>query len=657
MDLKFKCLHYDIARGAYLRPETFREAMHLAAKSGFTHFLPYLENMIRLPSMEKACPACAYTPEQWSDFDSTAAGYGIELIPHFNVIGHLEKFSASYSDLAGLANGTVIDFTLSTAKERILKCLEEFCSFSKGSHFLVGGDEWLPSNSMLKSSGFNAARLWIEFINSAVAVLKERGRIPIVWHDMLLHYPEALELLSKDAVIAFWFYDEDSDYPAIDMFQKMGFKTIMASGLCDGLLTGRRQKAIECAVRACEKYAPYGLMMTNWGDTDNRWERGSLGIPLAGKIIDKESVPDALIRAASITELLEKKSFPGEKNQELKDELGVLLTEDAWEDFPLCLEHFRNSLLNKKVEGIESYGKYHFEEGPLYLRLTAASKGNLESGHPARLQNIIACVAEEKTLGIQIKVTNGDESFYLYPEYGASLQGLMKGGAEIIPHSLPDFVGKHHFQPGGYRSYSGVGGFRPIWAFGSHHNPCILWQGPFEWDIREYENSVAILLSRKMYHVDVEYKIVASKGRSGFRVEAVAVNKIDGACGTFSFNLPLAIGSDELTEAEISSESKQIKLKDIRDSFFVFPPCAKLAVKKRNLTFSIESDIAKCSGFYTDWSSSYLTPDFRGVYKKLDKGETSKVTWDFSMETNLSASIKISAGADTALMTQRNMSL
>jgi hypothetical protein len=631
VNLKFKCLHYDIARGAYLKPEAFKAAMRLAAKSGFTHFLPYLENMIRLPAIEKSCPACAYTPEQWRDFDSAAADYGIELIPHFNVIGHLEKFSTPYPELAGLANGTVTDFTLSAGKARLLKCLEEFCSFSKGSHFLLGGDEWLPSNSMLKSSGFNAARLWVEFINPAAAVLKARGKIPIVWHDMLLHYPEALELLSKDAVIAFWFYDEDSDSPAIDMFQKMGFKTIMASGLCDGLLTGRRQKALECAVKACEKYVPYGLMMTNWGDVDNRWERGTMCIPLAGRIINKESVPDALIRAASITELLEKKSFPDKKNQALKDELGGLLTKEEWKDFPVCLEHFRNSLLNKKVEAIKLYCEYHFEEGPLYLRLRGDDRNNRQIGLPIRRQSI-KCVAAEKTLGTQIKVTNGDESFYIYPEYGASLQGLMKGDIEIIPHSLPAFVGRNDFQPGGYRSYSGVGGFRPIWAFGSHHNPCILWQGPFEWDIMEDGNSIAILLSRKMYHVDVEYKIVVSKGKSGFRVEAAAVNKIDGACGTFSFNLPLAIGPDELTEVEISSESRKIKMKDVRDSFFVFPACAKLVVKKRNLIFAVESEIAKCAGFYTDWSASYLTPDYRGSYKKLDKGEVYKVIWNFVME-------------------------
>ena len=41
--------NYDIARGAYLKPEYFRQAIKLAAEAGFTYFLPYMENMQILP--------------------------------------------------------------------------------------------------------------------------------------------------------------------------------------------------------------------------------------------------------------------------------------------------------------------------------------------------------------------------------------------------------------------------------------------------------------------------------------------------------------------------------------------------------------------------------------------------------------------------------
>ena len=60
METVKKFYMYDIARGAYLRPEAFHKILKQAAASGFTHFIPYLENMIDLPSMTKASCRCVY---------------------------------------------------------------------------------------------------------------------------------------------------------------------------------------------------------------------------------------------------------------------------------------------------------------------------------------------------------------------------------------------------------------------------------------------------------------------------------------------------------------------------------------------------------------------------------------------------------------------
>ena len=92
---------YDIARGAFLRPESLCEILRRAAKSGFTHFIPYLENMIDLPSMTKASARYAYTPDDWRVFQDTAKECGIELVPHFNVIGHSNQICLAYPELTG----------------------------------------------------------------------------------------------------------------------------------------------------------------------------------------------------------------------------------------------------------------------------------------------------------------------------------------------------------------------------------------------------------------------------------------------------------------------------------------------------------------------------------------------------------------------------
>src|SRR5262245_10717377 len=104
MKKPFLGFHYDIARGTYLTPEFFCRAIELAARSGYTHFFPYLESMIRLPSTEKACPSCAYTAKDWAKFQSVAGDAKIELVPHFNVIGHAELICPAYPELGGVVD-------------------------------------------------------------------------------------------------------------------------------------------------------------------------------------------------------------------------------------------------------------------------------------------------------------------------------------------------------------------------------------------------------------------------------------------------------------------------------------------------------------------------------------------------------------------------
>ena len=192
--------------------------------------------------------------------------------------------------MTGKGDCDELDVSSEFAKAWTRKCLEEYCSFSAGKHFLIGGDEWQAPNHLLTDPNFNVAKAWAEQVNLAIDTIRQFDRIPIVWHDMLLHYPEALELLSKDAVIAFWFYDDDSDYPALEMFQSMGFKTIMASGICSGYLSGRRVRAINRAVESSKKYDAYGIMVTSW--SDGRWEKQQLNINLCGKLLNGETIPE-----------------------------------------------------------------------------------------------------------------------------------------------------------------------------------------------------------------------------------------------------------------------------------------------------------------------------------------------------------------------------
>lgn len=626
--MEFRCFHYDIARGAYLKPQNLKTALKMAADEGFTHFLPYLENMIRLTPLAKASVSCAYTPDQWRQFDETAANSKIELIPHFNVIGHSVEICREYPELSGGEGGFELDVTLDSVMGKTVACLEEYCSFSAGKHFLIGGDEWQTPNHLLADPHFNVVHAWAQQINLAVNVLKKHGRIPIVWHDMLLHYPETLELLSKDAVIAFWFYDEDSDYPALDFFQSRGFKTIMASGLCNGFLSDRRRRAIECAVKAAITYRPYGTMITTW--SDGRWEKQALNIKLTSRLLRGETVPEAITGCISRKELLSRFNNDPMYCSKLEQELEEMLEHPVWSSDDDTKRYKEVVLGNDSKVELSSYRNYHFAEGPLHAQIL----GNTCNPSPKGGVKSAFDIETKKTASVtKIIVRNGSESFVICPEFGGTLQDYRLNGREIIPDSVTPFIGRSEFMPGGYRSYSAAGGLRPIWALGAHHNPCILWQYPFQFEMTEERNNdcFKIKLTRSLYHVDVNYLISVQKGRSGFIFEAEAVNKLDNAIAMFGFNLPISYVPDSMENVSLLWEVGQMRLSDARDGFLVLPARKFLKVVRSDCALKISVESEKTAGFYMDMHRGFITPDLRGEYTHLKRGEKHNVKWEFSI--------------------------
>ncbi|MBI4023917.1 MAG: family 20 glycosylhydrolase [Verrucomicrobia bacterium] len=647
MKKPFLGFHYDIARGSYLKPETFCRALRLAAQSGYTHFLPYLENMIRLPALAKACPPCAYTAADWRRFESVAKAAGIELVPHFNVIGHTERIIPSYPELSGPAErGRLdLDVTRAAARDWTLRCLGEFCEFSRRGYFLIGGDEWQPPRHLLARPGFDVAAAWVNQINLAVEFLAKRGRKPIVWHDMLIHYPAALRALSRKAVIAFWFYDEDSDYPALDMFKQHGFETLMATAVYGGgaPTMGRRcVNAQRCAAAAVKKHGADGVIVTTWEFA--RWEIQAFNIPASVRVLRGEEPPAAIVDALSLWQTWQKLPLDSAVAGELKARALQLLQAPEWahcSDLRRCL---RASLKGDAKDDVKSYTQFHFPQGRIYEMVAKRSRRPTWSPTPPVAKPLGGArsfglkVESAAAAGDALRFRNGDESFTVYPKFGASLQDWRRGGDLLIPASMDGLL-KQGALPGGYRSYSAAGGFFPIWALGTHSNPCILGQHPWRW--RAAENTagqVIVELNAEFAHASFTLRIGIERDRSGFAYEARAINKLDHAYGAFNFNLPIAFSLADVTEMKLiwneASVRRETTVASKAQSAFWISARGALTLQRPTWTMQIEASPEQTAGYFTDWGAGFITPDLHGMYRKLRVGEETIARWRFHLDAH-----------------------
>jgi hypothetical protein len=659
MNLKPYFYMYDIARGAFLKPETFKRMILHAAENGFTHFIPYLENMILLPSMEKASRSCAYSAGEWCDFQNTAEKAGIELVPQFNVIGHSTDICHAYPELTGgLATAAeigapkVVDWKLQTdpayfreidptipqSRKWMLRCLDEFCAFSKAEYFLIGGDEWNTPRHLLAEKHFDPGKAWAEYVNLAIDFLHARGRIPIVWHDLLVHYPSAIDMLSRNAVIAFWHYDEDSGYPLIKTLKDCGFKVIMATGLCNGSLTNRRERAFRLAIAEAEKYSADGFMVTTW--VDGRSEKQEMNISLSGQLLAGKTVPSPLLDAVSIINLLDKSPSEKALRKRWADHGRMLLADTAWDRFPECRELLKAKLdQNKAFERI-IYPSNHIPAGPLYENLFSKTAPRVKriSAESKPVPNLFRTEQTDDPLtGRTVRVYNEGETFVLYPDFGPLLQDWRMSGLTIIPNNLPDFLRENPRPlPGSYKSHRSPG-FQPMWNMGTHLNPSITWQYPWLCRIiEEHTGRIVISLEASFSHVDLSYLITVERGRSGFKYHLKAINKRPFAFGSFGWNMLIADCKGTLDTVFRWTErggEKSFPVMDSIDDAFWIPAREKLILERKRWQLAISTSEPETAGFLTDWGAEWMTPDLHGTYRLLKNGDRYETEWDFRLTT------------------------
>lgn len=644
---------YDIARGAYLRPDSLCELLRHAAKCHYTHFIPYLENMIDLPSMTKGAEHCAYTRQDWETFQKTAEEAGIEVVPHFNVIGHSNKICIAYPELTGISPDdekkdhknipddpfyfAELDPTSPVTQQWMLRCLKEFCDFSKSEYFLLGGDEWNIQPHLLKQEGMDAGRVWCDYMNMAVEYLASRNRTAIIWHDMLVHYPHVLERLSKKAVIAFWFYDFDSGYPFLDTLKKYGFRTIMATGLCAGSLSMRREKGFHCAMRECVKYQADGFMVTTW--SDGRWERQYANIELCGKLLDEGQIPsiypETLSRSISLTKI--KGDVDAKTEEDFRALLKKNLADPAWNLYP----GYRDLLKGTESEDVDflskMYEQHHYPEGPLYERITkGSSKISYRVKHsvPVRDNGFGVELTHDAVTGNTICFRNGTESFVLYPDYGGRMQNWHIDGTTLTPNSLPSFLKKNPNQlPGSFKSYSSAG-FSPMWNIGTHLNPNITWNYPWKFRIDTSDpDEPAVEMFQTFSHVEIRYRVSIKKGVHGFRWHARAVNKMPHIHAAFGWNFLLSDHDILKTTFRPDSEKEELCLLDFCTDLPVLD-CSTMILKNPEWKWALilETDPEQSGGFGIDWGVDWMTPDLHGKYRALEVGDVYETQWNFRLE-------------------------
>lgn len=182
----------------------------------------------------------AYTKAEITDFVKYCTGLGIDVIPLQQSFGHVEyilrnnRYTEQREDQKDLSQ-------VCPSKEELNKALftdlfTELAATHTSKYIHIGGDEThLLGHCPLckaKVEKEGVSKLYADHIKLMCDIVIKLGKIPVLWADIALKYPDALQYLPKQVIFVDWNYGWDlNKFGDHDRLMKSGFEVWGAASL------------------------------------------------------------------------------------------------------------------------------------------------------------------------------------------------------------------------------------------------------------------------------------------------------------------------------------------------------------------------------------------------------------------------------------------
>ncbi|MHB9024647.1 MAG: family 20 glycosylhydrolase [Armatimonadota bacterium] len=306
----FRGLHYDVARGNYDSLADLRRLIRFSAECGLNEFVLYMEDLWRYQRHPQLANAHAYRLEDMGALAEYAAGQGVDFVPSLTTLGHsihiLEK--PAYRHLAFPGEHPDFDVLNPAVYELFAELFDEVLPHFTSPYVFINGDEVrhvdLSEEAREEARKHGIGSLYGRGIGKIAQLVIDRGRRPIMWHDMLLHHPDSLAYLPKETIIAYWYYDYQPDYPADAFFCEQGYDVIAVPGLMANptlpmyaralpSIHGQARSAQQCIATVEAKGKCLGTMTTIWEKCI--WQVSPLAIYATGRWTEDAEIPQAQV--------------------------------------------------------------------------------------------------------------------------------------------------------------------------------------------------------------------------------------------------------------------------------------------------------------------------------------------------------------------------
>lgn len=159
----------------------------------------------------------AYTKAEIIDFVKYCSGLGIDVIPLQQSFGHVEYIlrNEKYKELREDQKDYSQVCPLQTKQDSALfsDLYAELASTHTSKYIHIGGDETYllghDERCKEKVAKEGKSKLYIDYIRMLCNIVIKMGKRPVLWADIALKYPDAINLLPKGTILVDWNYGWD----------------------------------------------------------------------------------------------------------------------------------------------------------------------------------------------------------------------------------------------------------------------------------------------------------------------------------------------------------------------------------------------------------------------------------------------------------------
>ena len=688
--MEIKGIHYDLARGNYDSIPSLKRLVRFCAGCGLNTLVLYMEDLWGWEKQKHHLISHpkAYDLKEMGRLAGYAAGYGIDLIPSVTTLGHSRHIlkNPDYAHLASPEKADEFDVLNPEVYEFFQDLFDELLPYFSSRYVFINGDEM--NLSCLTPEAEKLARrkglgyLYGTGMRKMTEMIIQQGRRPVMWHDMLLHHPEALRHIPEETIIAYWYYEQQPDYPALSYFAEHGYDTIACPGLCgNGPSTNfaRALPGIAGQVRACAaRIRPaagggkcLGTITTIWEKIS--WEDSVLAIYATGRLtaeprLDMEKILkdfswDVFGKAyPELGGIRRQTSLAAQKSGFLQTVLNSSVRTAAEKKIlrgmTTSVKKEISSLISRiqKVRPAKNkllYGKM--------LRFTEQLKHMHPVTIPTRKQQELFCLPYLRDTDGECRIietvtpfghrlvviTNGLLGLSVLPDFGAAIiEWVLSGEKPVnsVVHGYTSWAAAKPREPGAVTLRSSWGaspvcGWRETIFFNSRLNPCSLWGCPFSVNIQKNTaGHIAVEFRGHNEVAEIRRTVSISRGISGFKIETRATNRLANCFLSIQPNVTHSFSGTcapllDITEKTAHSTTRK-NLADVTGELYYIPRTGAVRIESpvNSHFLQVEFSRNEMEQFLIDAGPETFTLEPLGTVRRCRKGASVSLSLSYRLK-------------------------